>query len=338
MDKLRIATVLCMAALMVLLSGCAPLYWTTGALLTSYTNDEAVPYVLASDDINLAACGTGLGFKQFIGSFSRVGDHPGKILIQLNTLTGLCAADRAQHAHLVYLRALHLGNTAIARDAYIREQRWWQRAAQRRLQGYKNTRRVYGKLGDGQCPALDSEAAQARFLIGLLTSVQALLSDLRASSTVGVPTDIAARAARASHCLDSNKWWGVPAALRAVVWLSVPGTKPEDKNPWKVLERAVAAGAADNMPLAASLMIRAGYLQGNLQRQKQGISAVARIYKPGQMPEDYRLLAEVAYSDARFFSDRIWIKKTGHRTPLRSLGTFPGSEPQRKPLDVSEFL
>lgn len=242
-------------------TGCGLVYKSTGAVLTSYAQDVNMPYVLASRDLRLAACGTGPGLNQFIGSFQRVGAPPAAILISLDTLAGLCAA---QAANLVYLRALNAGETSDARDAYIREQRAWQVAAVRRFQAYNNTVRAYGTLGDGQCPALDSEFDQAQFLIGILTSMQALLSDIRAGGSVGVPTSIAAEAARASRCLDNQHWWGVPAALRAVIWLSVPGTKPQGKNAWQTLEAAARLGAQQGMPLAASLLIRAVFAQSDL--------------------------------------------------------------------------
>ena len=58
---------------------------------------------------------------------------------------------------------------------------------------------AFGKIGNGKCPKLGSDTEQMEYLTGLLTSVQAVLSDIRAGSSVGVPQDIAARAGRATH-------------------------------------------------------------------------------------------------------------------------------------------
>ena len=43
-----------------LLSGCGLIYKPTGHVLNHYTLDEAVPYSLASGDLDKTTCGTGL--------------------------------------------------------------------------------------------------------------------------------------------------------------------------------------------------------------------------------------------------------------------------------------
>lgn len=306
------------------LTGCGLVYTPTGQVLTNYAQDEVVPHALASDDLYLTACGTGMGLDDLIGSFGRVTDHPSLILLNTGTLAGLCSAGRAQQASLRYERALRAGDTARARDARTRAQRLYRRTAQRRHRVYKETVRAFGKLGDGQCPDLDTETRQAEFLVGLLTSVQALLNDIRASGSVDVPQDVAARVGRASSCLANDKWWGVPDALQAVVWLSVPGTAPEDAVPWQQLESAADRGESQGMSLAPVLYAIAAYGRSDKQRQKQGIRQVARIHEEGEGPKDYRILARVAYHEAQFLSDRIWTRATGHRTPFRKLGEFPG--------------
>lgn len=84
-------------------------------MLTSNAQDVNLPYVLASRDLRLAACGTGPGLNQFMGTFQRVGEPSAAILISLDALTGLCADNAAQAANLVYLRArLLLGAAVIA--------------------------------------------------------------------------------------------------------------------------------------------------------------------------------------------------------------------------------
>ncbi len=336
---LKILSLPLMATAFLFMSGCALIYKPTGHVLTSLAQDKVVPYVLASGDLRLTTCGTGLSQNQLIGAFTLVNGRPAKTMIDLNTLAALCSEMKAQEAQVNFQQALGAGNTDEARNLRIQGQRLHRVTALRRFQVYKDTVTAYGELGDGECPDLGGDIDQAQYMVGVLTSVQALLSDIQANSSVGVPTDVAARSARAAQCLDNDKWWGVPAALQGVVWLSVPGALPEGKDAWTTLEQAADLGASKGMPLAAMLYVIAGYGQSDIARQKEGIRQVARIYNNGVGPTDYLLLAEVAFDQAQYYSDRIWIDETGHRTPFLGLGGFPGDEESEDAdFDASEFL
>ncbi|AWN16383.1 hypothetical protein [Salinisphaera sp. LB1] len=316
------------------LGACGLVYKPTGSVLNHLAQDEVVPHVYASHDLDMSACGTGLGQTQLLGAFGRVMQPPSRVLLNTHTLGGLCSEAAAQEAQLHFDRALHAGRTTEARDARIRAQRLYQRTAERRLKVYHDTVDAFGKIGDGQCPTLGSDTEQMEYLSGLLTSVQAVLSDIRAGSSVGVPQDIAARAGRATHCLDNNKWWGVPNALQAVVWLSVPGTAPAGAQPWQQLKAAADLGASKGMPMAAMLYAQAGYGQSDADRERAGIRQVAKIYNAGDGPKDYQIFSQVAYREAMFLSDEIWTQKTGKRTPFLGLGTFPGDAHKNKSSNV----
>lgn len=308
------------------LGACSLVYKPTGTVLKHLSQDEIVPHVYASNDLDLSACGTGMGQTQLLGSFGRVMHAPTRVLMSTHTLAGLCSEASAQEAQLHFDRALHADNTTEARDARIKAQRLYKRTAERRYRAYKNMEDTFGKIGNGQCPKLGSDTDQMEYLTGLLTSVQAILSDIRAGSSVGVPQDIAARAGRATQCLDNDKWWGVPHALQAVVWLSVPGTTPDGAQPWQQLKAATDLGASQNMPMAAMLYAEAGYGQSDAQRERDGIRRVAKIYNAGDGPKDYQLFSKVAYHEAMFLSDEIWTKQSGKRTPFLELGSFPSDE------------
>ncbi|GAB3675271.1 hypothetical protein [Salinisphaera aquimarina] len=323
------------------LSGCGLIYKPTGQVLAHYSQDEVVPYVLGSGDLDLSTCGTGMGQGQLLSSFSRVISRPSKVLLTTSLLAGLCSEAAAQEADLRFQRALRAGDTATARDARTEAQRLYRRTALRRLQAYNDTVSAFGELGDDKCPSLGSDAEEVEHLGGTLTSVQALLSDIQASSSVGVPQDVAAKAGRETQCMDNEKLWGVPNALQAVVWLSVPGTAPEGVDPWTQLKEAADYGASKGMPLAAMLYAVAGYGQSDEAREKEGIRQVAKIYSDGVEPKDYLMLGEVAYSQALFLSDRIWTRETGKRTPFLALGDFPGDDSGSSSdadFDADDFL
>lgn len=327
-----------------ILSGCGLIYKPTGAILKHYSQDEVLPYALSSGDLNKTACGTGRGLGQLMGSFGRVIKRPSKTLLSVNTLAALCSEGKAQRAHLHMLRALRQGNTAVAKDARIWSQRLQRRTALRRYQVYKDTVIAFGEIGDGNCPDLGNymgtDDVASQFMVGILTSVQGLLNDIKAGSTVGIPQDIARKAARATECLDNQKWWGVPKALQAVVWLSVPGSTPDGADPWAQLTAAADTGASQGMPLAPLLYALAAEAEGDTAKLKRGIRQVAETYNSGNIPMDYLLLSQVAYSQAQFLSDEIWTQKTGHRTPLTLLGVFPDEQSEELDPDFNagEFL
>ena len=313
-----------MAVVAVMLSGCGLIYKPTGWVLTSYAQDQAVPYALASGDPDLTACGSGKGLNQLIGSFGPVIGRPSKVMVAVGLLAGACSEAKAHEADLHFARALRAGNTEEARDARIKAQRYYRTTALRRYQVYKDTVDAFGEIGEGECPSFGDDTVEAEFMSGVLTSVQGLLSDIQASSSVGVPQNIARKAGRAITCLDNEKWWGVPQAVQAVVWLTVPGTTPDGKDPWAELKQAADLGEKKGMPLAATFYALAGYGQSDVAKEKEGIRQVAHIYNDVEPPADYLLLVEIGYQQAQFLSDRIWTKQTGKRTPFQGLGTFPG--------------
>lgn len=329
-----------LAALVLGLSGCGLIYKPTGHVLAHYAQDEVVPYATGSGDLDLSACGTGLGQHQLLASFSRVIGRPSKVLLTTNLLAGLCSEAEAQEQQLRFARALRAGDTEEARDARIESQRLFRRTALRRYQVYKDTVHAFGEIGDGKCPSLGSETEEFEFMVGTLTSVQGLLSDIQAASSVGVPQDVAVKAARAANCMDNEKWWGIPNALQGVVWLSVPGSTPDGKDPWAQLQQAMDYGASKGMPLPAMLYALAGYGKSDVAKEKKGIRKVAEIYNAGEAPKDYLLLSEIAYAQALYLSDRIWTRETGKRTPFLALGDFPGDKETGgdSDFDAGEFL
>ncbi|MES1940786.1 hypothetical protein T5B8_11107 [Salinisphaera sp. T5B8] len=330
-----------MAGLVVALSGCGLIYKPTGHVLAHYSQDEVVPYVIGSGDLDLSACGTGMGQHQLLASFGRVIGRPSNVLLNTSLLAGLCSEAEAQEEQLRFARALREGNTEEARDARVESQRLFRRTALRRYAVYRDTVDAFGELGNGECPSLGNDVEEFEYMVGTLTSVQALLSDIQASSSVGVPQDVAARAGRATECMDNEKWWGVPNALQAVVWLSVPGTAPEGSDAWTQLTEAADYGESKGMPMAAMLYALAGYGQSDEAREKQGIRQVAKIYNAGDGPPDYMILSEVAYAQALYLSDRIWTRETGQRTPFLALGDFPGDDDSSESdsnFDAGSFL
>ena len=86
------------------LGACGLIYKPTGSVLNHLAQDEVVPHVYASNDLDMSACGTGLGQTQLLGAFGRVMHSPTRVLLNTHTLAGLCSEAAAQKAQLHFDR------------------------------------------------------------------------------------------------------------------------------------------------------------------------------------------------------------------------------------------
>lgn len=322
------------------LGGCALIYRPVGVVLTHYAQDEVVPYALSTSDISMAACGSGQGLQQLLASFQRLITRPHLDLMDTGMLAAYCSEAKADSAHLRYMRAIYAGNAAQAKDAHIVEQRWQRVTAERRYQAYKDFVAAYGPIGvkGDKCPAFEYKIDAAQYLGGLIVSVQAVLSDIDSGSAVGVPQNIPAEVAVSSTCLNNREWWGVPEAIRAVVWTTVPGTAPTGIDPWAAMQQAVSLGKKTGMPLAATLYAIAAYGAGDHDKEEDAIRQFVAIEGQNKIPKKYKILAAIGRFETVLLSDEIWTKATGSRTPYQGLGTFPDDKAKQPSVNVNGLL
>ncbi len=297
----------------------------TGRTLSSYSVEHMLPYTLASNDLEMA-CQTGLSLSNMFLSFARVVETPHRGAAATLSTAAYCADEAVWAAELSSLRALHKGDAAGLQDARILEKRAHQIAARRYYSSYLHTVEALGEPGKG-CPELSREDELIWFL-GMIAGVQAVQHDRACNSSVRVPTDLPAKIARGIACLNNDSWWGVPEALQAAIWLSVPGTLPQGKEPWKLLEHAVSLGDTAGIRLARAIQAQAAEVRGKREMLKEILKAQANSLE-GQAPQkQWRLLDAMAGRQIEIISDRLWTEETGHRTPLGALGSFP--EPPEK--------
>ena len=119
-------------SLSVLLNGCTVVYKSTGNALIAYAEDQGVPYMLATGDVDLA-CSMVEAFTPFLLSFSRVTTPPDQLAILFYLKAGNCIEVRAWDEELRYLRAIHAKNSIEAQDARIAQQRFLAQSARRHL-------------------------------------------------------------------------------------------------------------------------------------------------------------------------------------------------------------
>lgn len=314
-----------------LTAGCS-IHGLTGDTMISYTNEHVTPFAMSEGDV-AQACETGVSFGQFLRSFERVTDAPRRASVVTGLSAALCAELEAWEAELRHLRALHRSDVAEAQDARIEQQRHHRTAAARYLMAHEGAMAAFG---DKSCPEFEEGGDEALMLLGLLAGVQAVTHDRAAGGEAGVPLTIPPKVARLSECLNDDQWWGVPGALRAAVWTSVPGSAPEGADPWQVLAEAAAKGEASKVRLARAVQILAAVGAGKDEIVRSAIRAHAKAMTTAPDPA-WRLLDADATLVVLHTSDRLWTLAQGHRTPMGSLGTFWDDEAE-SPDDGDDLL
>ncbi len=330
--RLQTLTLAAVAAL----AGCSanPIYTTTGVVLSNYSEGEATPYVLQMSDPKMA-CALGEGIDPLLYSFSRVTEAPDTTGSLLMLLAGNCAEYKAWEAELAYLRADYQGDVATAKDAREEAKRLNALTAKRRYRSFQRAMAAYEfdpAAEPLECPFLFSEQDELTFLLGLLTGMQAIVNDANSGAMAGVPRNIAPQAERAATCLDNEKWGGTPNAIRALVWLLLPDTRPElSPDPWQVLEHSRQLGVEKGIRVPHALQAVAAETFGRPDKLEEAIATFAESNATVKVWDDYRLVDEVAADAVQFSSDKYWTANYGYRTPQTFFGKM---SPERETENV----
>lgn len=338
--RLRVPGKLAILLLFLIMGGCSsfhPIYTPTGDVLTAYSEDEATPYVMQMSDSALA-CSMGEGLDPLVYSFSRVTDAPDKTGSLLMLLAANCAEAKAWEAELSYLRADYRGDVPAAKDAREKAKRLNALTAKRRYVVYQQAMRAYeyDPTDDGaKCPFLYNEQDEITFLLGLLTGMQAIVNDANSGAQAGVPRDIAPQAERAAQCLDNEKWGGLPNAIRAMVWLLIPDTRPDlSPDPWEVFRNSSELGVNKGIRASMALEAVAAETFGREDVLKDVIARFAQSEETFKVWKDYRLVDESARNVIQFSSDKYWTAHYGYRTPHSRFGSLS----DKTEVDSSEVM
>lgn len=322
---MRLVNRLCaLGALLALGPGCRGfMYGQTGDVTTHFAAEHVTPFVMSTDDAEMA-CASGLAMGNFTMSFERVTDRPNKAALSALASAASCAEAHAWEAELRSLRALRANQSEEAQDARVEEKRWHAVAARRYGAAWTRMTQAYGTPG-GACPTLETPEDETLYLVGLIAGGQAVTHDRAAEGQAGIALDVPRLAARGSECLDDARWFGVPSALRAAVWLSVPGATPAGEDPWARLTAAAELGESKGMRLARAIQIESLAAAGRLEDVRAAIKTYAESRDRTPTYAAFRLLDQNGLMLVQQMSDRLWTREAGHRTPLGALGTFPGA-------------
>jgi hypothetical protein len=323
--RLSVARPLGLAAMTLVLgtTGCTRfIQRTTGNVLVEHARSNGVPYVMASQELDLAY-NTGFSLATLIETFSNVGVNTAGAAIPLYVLAGFHAEQEHTFPNrLRYLRAVYAGNGPEAQDARIAERRGYAETAHLRYLAWQRAEKYFGPLGD-KCPKMKDDVDNLLLTFGVLGGLLAVLDDANAMGVEGVPMDIAGKAARTTDCLDNEKWWGLPQAIKGAVWVSVPGAAPPGKSGWDQMNQAKIVGERNGAFVAYVLEAMVAYSNGKTDLLKQSIRDFVKKSSGKEPPKTAAIMNELARQQLTVLSDMLWIEATGHRTPFNNLGKFP---------------
>ena len=326
-----------------ILSGCGAvnhmMYKTTGDVMQGFSRDHTVPFLMESDDLAMG-CAMSEATAPLLMSFGRVTREPDQLAVMLYLSAGGCADEQAREYELEALAAMHAMNGNAAEDAMIRQKRAHTVAARRYYKAWQHHNAQYGNPADGECPDFDDDMDEFIYMAGLLSGLQALNAQIQSTSSIGVPANIGSIAARATSCLENDKWWGAPMALRATVWAMIPGAQPEGEDALERLEIADAQGEEAGVRLAHVFHAIAALNRGDEAMVREVIRDHAESLERTPASEDWRFVDAMATNMIVAVSDRLWVENTGHRTPLGQLGTFWDDNKQEdiETMDLDDLL
>ena len=305
-------------SLVVGLSGCSGfIYRQTGDTLGGFAKAHMVPWLMANEDIGLA-CRTGGAVGPLVRSFERVDVHT-ELPSMVSWLgAGMCAEASAWESELTNLRAIKAGQASVAKDAALLEERHHRVAAMRFGVAWNLAVAKFPGIGSDKCPEIAADE-EVYFLLGTAAGLLSVLHDRASGGAANIDTRVLPMAARAAKCLDSAKWWGVPAALQASVWMSVPGSAPKGTDIAKRFSEAAAQGDKAGVRLARALQVLALEGAGDIKGMAAAVLAHQTSITKTPSAKSWRLLDTYGRNMTQQAVDRTWTREKGHRGPTGAL-------------------
>lgn len=301
---------------------------TTGcaAKIDRFTLDRVVAVGTDVPDTG-KVCHLGAALAHPLASLSKNAPHKALVIAEL--VSALCDEGEANEAELdmdrakANLGALGADRAAEITDARVKAERAHAAAAGRYERSFQHLVAAYGEIGGEDCPKI-KEKDEIAYLLGLVGGTLALIHDKRGGNTHDIPLDRLLVVARGSECLDDDRWWHTPAALRAGAWATIPGSGPEGSDAWQLLDEAAAAGESSGVRVGRAMQALIAGNAGRSEIVEAAIRAHAASLEATPQNGDYALLDRYAFEVSLHESDRIWAGAEGHRT--ETFGALPSDE------------
>lgn len=305
--------------------------------MVSFGNDHIQPWFMASTDTDImCAMGEGMVPMTF-----PMGPKIDPMIPMVTLASGMCADEKSKEQELRYIRAMRKDDVEGALDARTMQKRWSDLAARRQYFGYQAVVRYFGEPG-GECPDFDSRHEKLSYMFGLFGGFQAFQADLSNGGTAGVPLDTLPKAIKGLDCLESDEFWGLPAAIQAMVQImkaKVGDDAVDMADGYAKLAQAAAVGEEQGVRIVQMLEATLYSMQGDEEKTKAVIRKHVKTIQETPANPDLRLLDEMATRGIRLISDKLWTQHTGHRTPYNQLGRFwDDSLQQSDAPDIDDLL
>lgn len=310
----------------------------SGKILVGFIETHAVPYVLETDDVEMG-CVMAEALTLLIPSLEQINAAPYKLAIIFDFLSGSCSEFKAWEEELRYLRAIYAKNVTEAQDARIAQKRFLNMAARRQLKGYQNLELAYVETLGLDCPDFETWNEEFYWLVGLMDGLQAVLNDIASDGGAKVSLDISLKVGRGAACLNNEKWWGLPDAIQAAIWVSFPENTPTGIKPLSILERAIKIGLNRGVRIVQVIAAKIYIGLGNTERVKAIIrnNVASRLNRSANA--QFIFLDEVTTLQLQAISDVMWTEATGKRTPIGSLGVFWNDTKNKvETIDIVDIL
>lgn len=328
---LRVAVMAAIGTVTLMSAGCSQIYKQGANLALRFSENHFVPPIIAMGDTQMA-CESGTALTPLIVATQNLGADPTKMAVLLYASAGLCAEKQALNEELRYLRDSRAGKVEDAQDARLSQKRWADIAGRRQYAAYQMFANKWEhdykiKLGD-QCPSMKTDFDQTIYLLGLVTGLQAVINDINSGGTINVPKDIAAVVERSMKCLDNEKFWGTPLAVRAAIWTLLPGASDGKPDPFQTLKDATRIGERNGVRLPHAIYALAAQATGKDELIRDALRTYGKTQEQS-MPVNakYRLFDAMGGELVTGIADRHWTEKTGTRTPENGMLQFWDDKP-----------
>jgi len=325
-SAVKAAVMAAAAALTLTVSGCSQVYKAGANVALRFTENNIVPPIMALDDVNMM-CVSGTSLEPAILATAAMGADATKMSVLLYAGSSICAEDEALEFELAYMRASRAGKIEDAQDARSAQKRWAAVAARRQYAAYQMFQEKYErdyriKLGE-ECPTMHTDLDKTIYLLGFMMGVEAITNDIASQGAVNVPKDIAAVAERGMKCLDNEQFWGVPMALRAAVWVLLPGAGEGKPDPFQTMKDSTRLGERKGVRLAHAVYALAAQATGKDDLIRDALRTYGNSIDQN-MPVNpkYRLFDAMGGHLVMGIADRYWTDKTGKRCPEDGLTKF----------------
>ncbi len=308
------------------LSGCAQVYKTGANIGLRFAEGQILPPILSLDDVNMV-CVSGTSLQPAILATAAMGADATRVAVLMYAGAAMCAEDTALEHELTYLRSAHNGKVEEAEDARIAQKRWSTVAARRQYAAYQMFQETWEreykvKLGE-ECPAMKTDLDKTIYLIGLLTGLQAIVNDISSQGAVNVPKDIAAVVERGMKCINNEQFWGVPMAVRASIWVLLPGAGEGKPDPYQTLKDSTRLGERKGVRMSHAVYALAAQATGKDELIRDALKTYGHSVDQN-MPVNpkYKLFDAMGGHLVWGIADRYWTDKTGKRAPEDGLTKF----------------